>query len=121
MLALSEERIDDALRLLSANLPIIVELDEAFSVSVNLVRIAAALALAGCLVPSATVLAHALAALDEVGYRPQWVNGIADEAMQVIAPALDARALEDAQTAGREMTREDAVALASTALADAIG
>ncbi|MGH3134483.1 MAG: tetratricopeptide repeat protein [Gaiellaceae bacterium] len=112
MIAVDQNRIQDALSLLKENVSIYHDLGDPLGTATNLSRVAHALALAGRPAPAVRLLSHAQTLADEIGASVPWVARMNEETLAVIHTQLDDAAFAEAWEHGRKLSPDEAVALA---------
>jgi hypothetical protein len=113
MVALDEGRLEDALAMMSASYRIDRELGFSIFVAIDLVRFAAILAAGGRAAEAARLLARADALREEIGFTEEsWAAEERERTCAAVVSALDEAAFSDEWERGRELTLDEAVALA---------
>ncbi len=110
--ARDEGRIQDALSMLKESLRIDRDLGNRGGIYENLCRFARALAVAGRAEPAALLLSGSEALREEIGANISWVAKMKEETLATLRPQLDEAALAELWEQGRNLSLDDAVALA---------
>ena len=110
--ARDEGRIQDALSMLKESLRIDRDLGNRGGIYENLCRFARALAVAGRAEPAALLLSGSEALREEIGANISWVAKMKEETLATLRPQLDEAALAELWEQGRNLSLDDAVAVA---------
>ena len=110
--ARDEGRIQDALSMLKESLRIDRDLGDRGGIYENLCRFARALAVAGRAEPAALLLSGSEALREEIGANISWVAKMKEETLATLRPQLDEAALAELWEQGRNLSLDDAVAVA---------
>jgi len=114
MLAVAEGRLADARTMMEESYRIDHELGFSVFIGVDLVRFAAVLAREGKPAPAAQLVSRADRLYEEIGTaRESWAAQERDGTLAIIRSELDDAGLAEALAQGRELTLDEAVALAS--------
>ncbi|MBA2332048.1 MAG: hypothetical protein H0V94_04570 [Actinobacteria bacterium] len=116
MIAVGEGRIDEAKSLLKASTRSFGALGNRLDIATNLCRVGAALAASENETVALRLLSSAQIELEEMGVKVPWVAISNDETIGVIRSRLDDAAFEDAWEQGRDLSLDDATALALESL-----
>jgi predicted ATPase len=110
--ARDEGRIQDALSMLKESLRIDRDLGNRGGIYENLCRFARALAVAGRAETAALLLSGSEALREEIGANISWVAEMKEETLATLRPKLDEAALAELWEQGRNLSLDDAVAVA---------
>jgi predicted ATPase len=112
MIAVREDRIDDAFSLLRESLPMLRDSGDRVQITIDLCHAAHALAFAGSAEPAARLLSCSEAFLEEIGGTESWVGRMNEDTLAAIRTKLDEATLAEAWEQGRTLTPDKAVAFA---------
>jgi predicted ATPase/class 3 adenylate cyclase len=109
---LDRGRLEEAAPMLKESLRIDLNLGDPLEIALILRKCAYALALEGRAATAAHIFSRALALLEEIGARPGWIAELNEKTLSAIRAQLNEAAFADAWEQGRELTLDEAVALA---------
>jgi predicted ATPase/class 3 adenylate cyclase len=110
------DRSRDALPLLKESFPIYRDLGDPLQTTDNLCRSAHALAAVGRSDPAVRLVACAETLWEKIGAHPGWVVKMNEDTLSVARPQLDDAAFAKAWEEGRQLTADEAIALALDSL-----
>jgi Tetratricopeptide repeat len=116
--ARAEGRYDDALRMHTESFRIARDLDDPVELADGVSRFARALAEAGHARLATQLLSCSEGLCEEIGFRRSWFDERNEETLALARSKLDERDFEEAWARGRELTADEAAALAVKKIAD---